>query len=91
MLHPSSASEITGFRVGDAVGEIDEASKTITVTVPAGTDVTKLVPRISIPVYATISPKSGIETDFTSPVVYTVTADDGVTTSQYTVTVTVES
>lgn len=70
-------------------GTITESTKTVALIVPFGTEVTSLSPNIAIPVGATISPTSGTPESFTSPVVYTVTASDGVTTSQYTVTVTV--
>jgi len=71
----------------DVIGVIDEGAKTIALTVPFGTVVTALVPTI---VYtgASVSPASGTAQDFTSPVDYTVTAED-TTTAVYTVTVTV--
>jgi hypothetical protein len=61
---------------------------TIEVTVPFGTVVTALTPTI-VHSGASISPASGAAQNFTSPVVYTVTAQDG-TTKAYTVTVTVD-
>ena len=48
----------------------------IKVTVPFGTNVTALVPAINIKKGASISPPSGVPQDFTSPVIYTVTAED---------------
>ncbi|MDP2217702.1 MAG: PGF-pre-PGF domain-containing protein [Methanolobus sp.] len=88
---PSSAKSITSFRFNgldpDVVGVINEASKTITLTVPYGTDVTALVPTI-VHTGASISPNTGVARNFTNPVTYTVTAADG-TTQSYTVTVTV--
>lgn len=73
---------------------IDEDAKTITVTVPYGTDVTKLLASFTASDYATVS-VGGTEqkneesvNNFSSPVVYKVTANDG-TTSNYTVTVNV--
>ena len=65
---------------------INEAAKTISATVPASTNRTALVPTIAISNKATINPVSGLAKDFTGPVTYTVTAEDG-TTAQYTVTV----
>ncbi|WP_196214028.1 PGF-pre-PGF domain-containing protein [Methanolobus vulcani] len=81
--------EITSFEFSDlsVAGTIDGDAKTITATVPYGTDVTDLVPTI-IHTGSSISPGSGISQDFSSPVVYTVTAADG-TSQDYTVTVTV--
>ncbi|MDR2926722.1 MAG: DUF5018 domain-containing protein, partial [Cytophagaceae bacterium] len=76
-----------GFALPPAVGVIDEAAKTIVVDVPAGTDVKALAPVIvmSSPV-AKVSPGNGVPNDFTNPVSYTVTAEDG-STASYTVTV----
>ncbi|MEA4848266.1 MAG: hypothetical protein VB106_13640 [Clostridiaceae bacterium] len=73
-----------------AIGEIDEESRTITVTVPYGTNLKELVPVITIPDNTYISPGSGKAQDFTGPVVYTVTAEDG-TAKEYTVVVTAAS
>lgn len=50
-------------------------------------DVTALVPTITIAPTATITPASGVAQNFSSPVTYTVTAEDASTTV-YTVTVT---
>jgi formylglycine-generating enzyme required for sulfatase activity len=53
-----------------------------------GTDVTALVPAITIPEGASVTPASGEAQDFTDPVTYTVTAGDD-STQDYTVTVTI--
>lgn len=50
-------------------------------------DVTALVPTITVAATSTITPASGVAQDFSSPVTYTVTAEDASTTV-YTVTVT---
>ena len=63
----------------------------IAVTVPFDVDVTSLVPTIVISTSASVSPDTGEAQDFTSPVVYTVTAEDGTTAQAYTVTVTKEA
>ena len=76
----SSAKDITKFSfaalspVVDAT--IDAANKTISATLPAGTKVTALVPTITISDKATVSPATGVATDFTKEVSYTVTAED---------------
>ena len=70
-----------------AVGIIDEVAKTVTVTVPAGTDLIALIPTIVVSEKAMVSPESGVATNFTNPIKYTVTAEDG-TTAEYIVTVT---
>lgn len=69
---------------------VTESAKTIVAVVPFGTDVTALVPVITISDKATISPASGIPTNFTNPVTYTVMAEDG-SQAMYTVTVTVDN
>jgi hypothetical protein len=86
----SSDKQITSFKFTTplAVGVINENAKTITVEVPKNTDVTLLVPTITISEYATISPNSNVAQNFTYPVSYTVTAEDG-STANYIVTVTV--
>jgi Leucine-rich repeat (LRR) protein/putative cell wall-binding protein len=81
----SSGKDITSFVLAGMTGTIDGTS--INVTVPHGTDVTSLVPVIAH-TGTGISP-TGAQ-DFTSPVTYTVTAEDA-TTKNYTVTVTVLS
>jgi putative cell wall-binding protein len=77
---------ITSFRIGKTAATI--SGKDITLTVPRGTDVTKLTPTI-VHNGKSVSPASGVAKDFTTPVKYTVTAEDG-TTNTYTVTVTVQ-
>ena len=70
-----------------ASGVVDGANHRIDVTVASSTDLTNLVPTITIPQTATISPQSGMTQDFTNPITYTVTAQDG-STQSYTVTIT---
>jgi hypothetical protein len=86
---PSSAKAITGFSFWDlaAAVSIDEDAKTISVTVPYGTNLYSLVPTITH-TGADISPASWETQDFSSPVQYTVTAENG-TTEKYIVNVTV--
>jgi len=55
--------------------------------VPRGTSLTALGPTFTVSPGATVSPPSGSAQDFTNPVEYTVTAEDGVTTRTYLVTV----
>lgn len=66
---------------------ISEGAKTIVAQVPEGTDVTNLVPTITISQKASVDPASGVPQNFTNPKTYVVTAEDGSNTS-YTVTVT---
>lgn len=76
----------------DIEGVIDNANSTIKFTVPFGTDVTKLQP---VPTYyknSSLPPHliNGAIVDFTKPVPYEVTAEDGVTKKTYMVSVEVE-
>jgi formylglycine-generating enzyme required for sulfatase activity len=87
-LNPAKA--ITAFTFPISTGTtIDEVAHTIAVTVPFGTVVTALVPTITH-TGASINPDTDVANDFTSSVVYTVTAADS-STQDYTVTVTVSS
>lgn len=85
-----SDKSITAFafpELGSQASEaIDNSNHTVIVIVPTGTDVTSLTPTISVPYPETISPNSDTVEDFTAPVTYTVTAQDG-STQKYTVTV----
>lgn len=81
----------------DCVGVVDEAANTIKVTVPSGTVVTSLVPTFTIKsadggtatatVGTTTQTSDTTSNDFTSGVTYTVTAADGNSKQDYTVTV----
>jgi uncharacterized protein (TIGR02145 family) len=86
------AKQITAFSftAPQAVGVIDESAKSITVNVPAGTVVTALTPTIKVSEKATVSPSSGVVQNFTNPVKYIVTAENG-STAIYTVAVMVDS
>ena len=77
------------FDALDKDGEIDEVARRIAFVLPADTDVTQLVPTIEVSEGATVEPASGVAQDFTNPVSYTVTAQNG-TTAVYTVTVDLE-
>ncbi len=86
----SDAKEILSFVFADLTpavqGNINGTA--ITAMVPFGTDVTALEPTVTISQEATVSPASGQAQDFSSPVTYTVTAEDG-SEATYTVTVNV--
>lgn len=64
---------------------VDEAAATITIYTKAGTPVSSLTPKIAVSENATLSPASDEAQNFSSPVTYTVTAEDGKTTKVYTV------
>ena len=82
----SSSKDITAFTIGDRVGVISGTD--IAITMPYGSSVTSLTPTITVSEDASVSPASGVAQNFTSPVVYTVTAADD-SEKAYTVTVTV--
>lgn len=62
----------------DVTATIDEATKTITAQVPYGTDITGLTPTLEVSTDASITP-AGAQ-DFSSEVIYKITAQDGTTT-----------
>ena len=67
-------------------GIVDESKFTITLNVPSNTNVKSLSPSIDVSPLATVYPASNVPEDFTNPIVYTVTAQDG-STQTYQVTV----
>jgi hypothetical protein len=87
----SSEKKILSFKFAAPAVEatIDESAKTIVAVVPFGTSVTGLVPMITISDKATVVPASGTVVDFTNPVDFTVTAEDG-SSVVYKATVTVD-
>lgn len=82
---PATGAKITAFSVLGVDGVINQSVGTITVTLPAGTDVTAVAPSVTVTAGAVVSPVSGEVVNLTAPVVYTVTL--GEDTSSYTVTV----
>ena len=87
----SGEAEILSFMVPNQLGNsvINSSEATVSVTVPYGTNVTNLIPTIVVSNGATISPPSGVAQNFTNPVQYTVTAQNG-TQKVWTVTVTIQ-
>jgi leucine-rich repeat protein SHOC2 len=69
----------------NVVGLVDEETKTITATMPPGTNISGLLPEIVISPGAEVSPNTA--QNFTNPVDYTITAEDG-SKVVYTATVT---
>lgn len=89
----SEARQITSFafesELNDALEEdiegiIDEQNKTVTATVPYGTQITSLLPTIEVSEKASVNNEEA--RNFTNPVEYTVTAEDG-SVATYAVTV----
>jgi len=82
-------TDITSFTLPEQTGPafIDFDSDSISCEVIAGTNITSLVPEISLSVGATVLPQSGVVQDFTNSVIYTVTADDGASVVDWTIRV----
>jgi hypothetical protein len=83
---PNHENAITGFSVNGTEGTIDEAAKTVVLNLPYGANVSSLAPVITVSPDATVSPASGAAQNFSGPVIYTVTAQNG-DTQDYAVTV----
>ena len=82
-----------GFTSPPVTGTVNEATKTVAVTVPNGTNVTALVADFastgtSVKVGTIVQVSGATANNFTTPVTYTVTAEDG-SMQNYTVTVSV--
>jgi hypothetical protein len=86
---PSSATDITSFHIPELSGTaiVDHALHTVVGSVLHGTDLMSLIPSISLSHGATIHPASGVATDFSSPVTYRVTAEDGTTFQDWLVSI----
>lgn len=79
VLPAQGTASITSFVItglSGAVGLINESDRTIRMTVPFGTDLKTLVPRIGH-TGTSVSPASEVRQDFSSKVTYRVTAADG--------------
>lgn len=77
---PNTANDILSFSL---VGQsqpalIDGSSQTIDLIVNSDVDVSSLVPTITVPAQAVVTPTSGSSVDFTQSVTFTVTAGSGV-------------
>ena len=85
----TTAKGITSFSINGVAGAVNNTTNTITVTMPRGTDVTKLTPVIATNGVKSLTPGSGVTMDFTNAVNYTATMEDG-STKTYIVTVYVD-
>jgi len=98
---PSAEAEILTYSIPNQVGDTEitstETEGTITVTMPYDTEVANLVANFTLSYGATakvgaIDQETGVTpNNFTDPVVYVVTAEDGTTTKNWTVTVNLEA
>ena len=79
----SKRNDITSLSIeggclgGNITGVINPENNTIRITVPFGTDVKTLAPFLEISDKAAVTPASESEQNFTTPVTYTVTAENG--------------
>ncbi|MEP5376284.1 MAG: leucine-rich repeat protein, partial [Hyphomicrobiales bacterium] len=87
---PLIETDILTFELTEQTGGavINAVDHTVAIEVDYGTDVTNLIPTITLSEGASISLESGASRDFTSAVSYTVTAEDG-TEQDWTVTVSI--
>lgn len=90
-----TVADFKTFKISDYVGTVDATNATVAISVPYGTDVTvaaaefTFVNSKSSAKVGSTAQESGVTiNDFSSPVTYTITAEDGTTTKDYVVTVT---
>ena len=74
---PSSEKNITAFKIGNAAGAIYGEKAEIYIVLPQDAALTALTPEISLSSGASVSPKSGEPADFSFPLTFTVTAENG--------------
>ena len=85
----TTSTGITGFSINGVAGAVNNTTNTITITMPRGTDVTKLTPVIATNGVKSLTPGNGETVDFTNAVTYTAVMEDG-SSKTYTVTVYVD-
>ena len=90
-----TVADFKTFKIGDYVGTVDTTNATVAISVPYGTDVSAAAAEFtfvnskSSAKVGSTEQESGVTTnDFSSPVTYVITAEDGTTTKIYVVTVT---
>jgi len=88
--YAETGTDIVGFSFTSQTNAatINATTHTVAIEVAYTADITSLTPTITLSYGATVIPTSGVARDFTNPVPYTVTAEDGVTYQEWTVTVT---
>ena len=85
----TTSTGITGFSINGVAGAVNNTTNTITITMPRGTDVTKLTPVIATNGVKSLTPGNGETVNFTNAVTYTAAMEDG-SSKTYTVTVYVD-
>ena len=87
----SDKCDITSFKDGNTVWEINQSARTIIGQYKKQTPLDNIVPTIVCSPGAKVSPASGVVQKFDGKTVkYTVTAEDGKTTKEYTASATAE-
>jgi hypothetical protein len=72
----NSEAKLLGITLVSGNGVIDTANKHIILKVPESTNITKIIPHFEISANAKIYPPSDVATNYTEPVVYTITSGD---------------
>ena len=87
---PNEETEILSFSIPEAIREasINSEEHTIAIDVIFGSDITALTPEFTLSAGASSNIESGTTIDFSDPMTITVTAEDGVTSQDWTITVT---
>ncbi len=84
----SDEAEIINVTLDDLQSiNIDSEAGTVSLQMPYGYDVRSLEPDFELSTWATISPVGGTERDFSIPQTYVVTAENGTTTKEWTVSI----
>jgi hypothetical protein len=78
---PSNEAEIISYEINGFAAEINSEEATIILELPYGTDLTELFPEITVSEGAEINPEY---TNFTEPRVYSVLAEDGISSKEWT-------
>ena len=79
---PSSGNIITSFTLKGQVGEtiIDNLNKTIIIIMPAGTDVSEMIPTVTYSAKALVYPSVSAKQNFKNTIFYNVVAEDNTKT-----------
>jgi len=90
-VSPASAKAISAYSLAGVTGTVNEAARTISLTMPNGTNLTALVATfsttgMSVKIAGVLQTSAATANNFSNPVTYTVSAADG-STAVYTVTV----
>ena len=84
----SSEARIISFKIGSIVADINQETGKITAEVEKSISLDSITPEIKVSDGARVTPESNVVQNFTSSVIYTVTAENGTTTKKYEVTIT---